>query len=320
MFSVIIPLYNKESHVGGTIQTVLDQTMQDFEIIVIDDGSSDQSRRIVQNINSDKIRLYSQENQGVSVARNNGAKKADYDNLLFLDADDGLMPTYLSEMSALIDEYPQAGIYSTNFYNYKSRFDALILRPVNFLPEQGIVDDYFETIQKYGNILASVTVIKKDAFHKAGGYPEGMVNGEDTHLLSKILLKEKLCFLNKPLFYRTYDSENQASARYQPSQADESLLDYLGTGVKKADEYIIDYSLGQVAKLIKSGYRKEALKHLDCIISVVPDHLTGFAINRMQEIKKLRNKPYFYFRIRKIAINKLVYIKDVLKYRLDVPV
>lgn len=75
-FSVVIPLYNKQSHVKETIQTVLAQTFQDFEIVVVNDGSKDDSVKIVEAIQDDRIRLIHQENQGVSVARNNGIKEA----------------------------------------------------------------------------------------------------------------------------------------------------------------------------------------------------------------------------------------------------
>jgi glycosyltransferase involved in cell wall biosynthesis len=320
MFSVIIPLYNKERHVQKTIDTVLNQTFDEFEIVVIDDGSTDKSLDIVRNIECDKLRVYSQKNRGVSVARNNGAKKANYDYLLFLDADDGLMPAYLFGISKLITEYPQAGIYSTNYYNYKSRFDALIERPVPFLPEKGIVDNYFELILEKGAILASVSVITRNAFNKAGGYPEGMVNGEDTFFLSKILLTEKLCFLNEPLYFCTYDSDNRASAIYRPADTDVSLLDYLGTGVYKADEYIICYSLGQVKKLIRSGYTDEAMKHLELIRRYTPKHFFECIEKKAEEIKMLKNLPYWRHKGKRVTLNYLVYFKDILKYKLKIPI
>lgn len=75
MFSVVIPLYNKELSIGNTIQSVLDQTCQDFEIIVVNDGSTDNSAAVVEAIEDDRIRLIHQENQGVSAARNRGIEE-----------------------------------------------------------------------------------------------------------------------------------------------------------------------------------------------------------------------------------------------------
>lgn len=320
MFSVIIPLYNKERHIQKTIDTVLNQTFGEFEIIVIDDGSTDQSLNIVRNIDCDKLRVYTQENQGVSVARNHGVKKANYDYLLFLDADDGLLPTYLSEISKLTEEYPEAGIYSSNFYNYKSKFDVLIERPVPFLPEKGIVNNYFELIHEKRSILASVNVITRDAFIEAGGYPKGMPNGEDTYLFSKILLNEKLCYLNKPLYFLTYDSDNRASEIYKPADTDASLLDYLGSGVFKADEYIISYSLGQVEKFIRSGFTVEAMKQLESIKRVAPDHLSKCVEKKAEEIKTLKRWPSWYYKRKRTTLNYLVYLKDIFKYKLKIPV
>lgn len=319
MFSIIIPLYNKERHVQKTLESVLNQTSDDYEIIVINDGSTDQSLKKVHDVESDKIRVYSQENKGVSVARNNGANKANYDYLLFLDADDGLMPSYLSDVSELIEDYPKAGIYATNFYNYKSKFDVFLERPVPFLPKRGIVDNYFELMLDRGSILASVSVMKKDVFEKSGGYVRGMQNGEDTFLLTKILLTENLGFLNKPLYYRTYDSDNKASERYRPADTEISLLDYLGTGTGKADDYIIDYSLYQVKSLIKSGYTDEAMELLDSIKEVVPARLSEQVEREINEINTLKRRPFQYYEGKKRVLKHLVFLKDILKYKLNFP-
>ncbi|MBT8256619.1 MAG: glycosyltransferase family 2 protein, partial [Bacteroidia bacterium] len=88
MFSVVIPLYNKEAFISTTIRSVLDQSFQDFELLVIDDGSTDDSHKIVQEFNDSRIRLKSIKNSGVSVARNFGVEKSKYDWIAFLDADD----------------------------------------------------------------------------------------------------------------------------------------------------------------------------------------------------------------------------------------
>jgi hypothetical protein len=147
-----------------------------------------------------------------------------------------------------------------------------------------------------------------------------MVNGEDTFFLSKILLTEKLCFLNEPLYFITYDSDNRASAIYRPADTDVSLLDYLGTGVYKADEYIICYSLGQVKKLIRSGYTDEAMKHLELIRRYTPKHFFECIEKKAEEIKMLKNLPYWRHKGKRVTLNYLVYFKDILKYKLKIPI
>ena len=320
MFSVIIPLYNKEKHIQQCIESVLDQTFDEYEIIVIDDGSTDDGPDIARSFKSEKINVYHQPNRGVSVARNSGLSKAKYDFLIFLDADDGLMPTFMDEISVMIEKYSEADIFATNFYNYKMAFGVLEERQVSFLPEHGIVTNYFELILSNNPILASVFVIKKHVFKESGGYIEGMYNGEDTYLFSKLLLSHDLCFLNKPLYYRTYDSENKASDIYRPADVNTSLLDYLNSGVRKADEYIINYSLYQVKELIKSGYKDEAMAHLKKINSVVPKEHAPIVESEKNEIYSLLNRPEWYFKNRDALMKKMVYMKNFLKYKLNLHV
>ena len=116
-FSVIIPLYNKAPYVTKAVQSVLAQTFMDYELIIIDDGSKDDSFAIaLKTIESHgNCHLYRQKNAGVSMARNNGVALSQGNYLCFLDADDWWEPTFLQEMDELIKEFPDAGIYGTNY-------------------------------------------------------------------------------------------------------------------------------------------------------------------------------------------------------------
>ena len=116
-FSVIIPLYNKASYVAKAIGSVLDQTYDDFELIVVDDGSKDDSAEIASRAieGYEKCHLLKQKNAGVSMARNKGVGMSHGEYLCFLDADDWWESMFLEEMEKLIDEFPGAGIYGTNY-------------------------------------------------------------------------------------------------------------------------------------------------------------------------------------------------------------
>ena len=116
-FSVIIPLYNKAPYVDKTIRSVLAQTYADYELIVMDDGSKDDSFAIALKAVEGRgnCHVYRQKNAGVSMARNNGVALSQGDYLCFLDADDWWEPTFLEEMSKLIGDFPDAGIYGTNY-------------------------------------------------------------------------------------------------------------------------------------------------------------------------------------------------------------
>jgi len=314
MFSVIIPLYNKEKHIKETIDSVLNQTFQEFEIIVVDDGSTDGGAEKVKKIGSDNIQLIRQKNQGVSVARNRGAGEAKYDYLVFLDADDGLMPEYLAGIKSLIEEFPEAGIYATNLFIHKQSTGELIPKKKPFLPEKSIVDDYFYHLAKDRTILGCVSTIRKDVFINSGGYVEGMIRGEDTYLLTKIMLKEKLSFLNEPLYYYTIGSDNQVtSGRYKPSRGNASLLDFFGEGDIYADQFIILYSTILVKKLIKNGYNKEAVRIFGIVKSEAPDNLKNLVESYETEVESMLSTPGFYYSLRRIFINEAIKLNERFK-------
>lgn len=114
-FSVVIPLYNKQNYIKETIKSVLNQTFQDFEIVIVNDGSKDDSVKVVESIQDDRIKLVHQENSGVSVARNMGIKEANAKYIAFLDADDLWLPEFLQTIYELIQNFPDAGLYATAY-------------------------------------------------------------------------------------------------------------------------------------------------------------------------------------------------------------
>ena len=97
-YSVVIPLYNKEHYIASTLRSVLAQTYPDYEVIVVDDGSTDHSLQACKTVQSDKIRIVQQANQGVSAARNKGIELAAGEYICFLDADDTWHPDYLQNI------------------------------------------------------------------------------------------------------------------------------------------------------------------------------------------------------------------------------
>lgn len=104
MISIVIPLYNKEQFVGQTIKSLLSQTFKEFEAIFVDDGSTDKSPQIVENIQDNRIKLVRKENGGPSSARNLGVENAKYDWILYLDADDCLLPNALELFAKYINK------------------------------------------------------------------------------------------------------------------------------------------------------------------------------------------------------------------------
>ena len=114
-FSVIIPLYNKEAEVAATLRSALEQSLRPLEVIVVDDGSTDRSAEVVVSFRSPLIRLIRQPNAGVSAARNRAIAEARGEYVALLDADDRWRPGFLAEIAAMIERWPDCGLYATAF-------------------------------------------------------------------------------------------------------------------------------------------------------------------------------------------------------------
>lgn len=184
-FSVVIPLYNKKQYIQDTIWSVLNQTYQDFEIIVVDDGSSDGSAEEVKKIQSDKVRLICQENQGVAVARNTGIYNAAGTYVSFLDADDEWKADYLETVNALTETYPQSDIFVTAYA--VDMGNGKINLSTRLEPEQGCLDSYWLTLAKgYDFVWTSVTTIGRDALIKAGCFKPGEKIGQDLDMWARV--------------------------------------------------------------------------------------------------------------------------------------
>ena len=225
-FSVVIPLYNKVPYVAKAIQSVLAQTFTDYELIVMDDGSRDGSFEVAKSTieNHSNCHLYRQQNAGVSVARNAGAALSQGAYLCFLDADDWWEPTFLEETSRLVEEFPDAGIFGTNYTivnetKHKTRVASIGV-------EAGFEKGYINYCRVYAKTLAmpltSISVaIPRRVFNEMGGFPKGVKLGEDFLLWIHIALKYKVVFMNKPLAYynQDVDKANRSVGRlYNPKE------------------------------------------------------------------------------------------------------
>ena len=210
-FSAIMPLYNKAPYVAKAIQSVLSQSFDDFELIIIDDGSKDDSYNVALNsiANHFNCHIHKQLNSGVSAARNFGINLAKGDFLCFLDADDWWAPTFLEEMSGLIDEFPDAGIYGTNYTIVNETKHKTRVAPIGVEP--GFEKGYINYCQVYAKTLAmplwtGAVCIPRIVFAEMQGFPKGIKLGEDFLLWIRIALKHKVAFLNKPLSFYNQDS------------------------------------------------------------------------------------------------------------------
>ena len=232
-FSVIIPLYNKAPYIRKALESVLAQTYTDYEVIVVDDGSTDDSARIAEEyireakgerlkvkgaensiaendasrLSPLAFRLLKQQNAGVSAARNNGVAQASGDYIAFLDADDWWEPTYLERMAQLIADYPEAGLYACNYVYYKPGKTHVALNiPTGYI-------NYPKAYYESGAMpVTSITAIMPRAvFDEMGGFPLGIKLGEDFLLWAKIAMQYKVAFLNEALAW--YNNDVPATLR-----------------------------------------------------------------------------------------------------------
>lgn len=195
--SVIIPLYNKEPHIKRAIDSVLAQKVQDFEIIIVDDGSTDKSAKVVREFTDPKIRLIQQENAGVSAARNRGIKEAKADLIAFLDADDEWTPSFLETVLRLKEKYPEAGIYATAYLFCNPRGEIRIAKyeEIESAPWEGLIKSYFLSAAKGEHpVCSSAVCIPKNILIAEKGFKIGVSWGEDDDLWGRIALKHPVVF------------------------------------------------------------------------------------------------------------------------------
>jgi glycosyltransferase involved in cell wall biosynthesis len=214
-FSVIIPLFNKSQFIERTICSVINQTYKNYEIIVVDDGSTDGGDKIVNSIGNKKIKYIYQENAGVSSARNNGAKLAKNEFIVFLDADDTWESEFLLELAVLIKKYPFAKLFGLNQkFKYLNGFEFYLDYSYKFSgADYGIIENYFETFIENGRspFSNSSCCFEKKAFLFEGGYKEGVKLTEDSDLWCRFALKYQIAFCNKLL--STYFIETPNNTR-----------------------------------------------------------------------------------------------------------
>ncbi len=201
MFSIVMPLYNKAPYVRKAVESVMGQTYGDWELIVVDNGSTDGSGDIVARVTDSRIRTVRlEENIGPGAARNRGVAESTAEHICFLDADDWWEPTFLEEMAGLVERHPDAGIYGTGYYIVKNGRKRVA--PIGV--EAGFTEGEINYCQVYARTLCmpltSISVCMPRAiFDEAGGFPTDVRLGEDFLLWLRIALTHKVVLLNRPL-------------------------------------------------------------------------------------------------------------------------
>ena len=208
-FSVIVPLYNKEKYIYTTIERILNQTFQNYEIVIVDDGSTDNSCKIVEEIKDNRIRLIHQKNGGPSKARNRGIQEARGEYVAFIDADDEWLPTKLEQQYELHTKNQNIVWSSTAFVAKGGKREENIT-----YPKHGVVNDALHSIIKGMAIQTSTVIIRKSVFKNHDLlFNENFKRSEDREVWLKMAcLFPKIGYVNKVLSLYRVDATGSLSS------------------------------------------------------------------------------------------------------------
>jgi glycosyltransferase involved in cell wall biosynthesis len=267
-FSVVMPLYNKQSHVKEAIETVLIQTFQDFEIIVVNDGSKDDGVKIIEDMQDSRIRIIHQKNQGVSAARNNGIKEAEAKYIAFLDADDVWLPKFLETIHKMTINFQDAGIYATQYelVDNSGQHTQLNIKALPSNDYIGVIPNYFKSITLGDNLVwtSAVCIPKKIFVENDIWFPVGEKYGEDQHVWARVAMLFDIVYnTNICALYNTETENNTTGSILKEKNPHDSIL-----------------SLRKFRKVVKN---EEKLNYLD---KYIQKHVANFIFLNMKNDNK----------------------------------
>ena len=233
--SIIIPTYNRRQSIGRSVRSVLNQTYQDFELIIVDDGSTDNTKELVADFNDERIRYVRHEgNKGEAAARNTGIKAARCDYIAYQDSDDEWLPEKLArQMELLEDASPEVGVIYTGFWKTENHRRTYI--PFSWVSRKN--GNIHRELLKGNFIGGPVTLIKKECFEKAGMFNEEIFHLEDWELWLRISKYYHFKYIDEPLVIAHYHSDNVSSNHHAFIEALELVLE------KYSDEFASDKKL-----------------------------------------------------------------------------
>ena len=232
LVSVIIPVYNSEKYLGAAIENILSQRYTNIEILVIDDGSSDNSQSVARKFENKKVKIFAQTNKGASAARNNGLRQAKGEYIQFLDADDLLSSNKIEDQVKLLLENPaKIAICPTiHFFDGES------------LSEKAITDEWYYNsfnkpsdflIKLYGGYENEGAMIQpnswltpKKIIDKAGFWDERLSLDDDGEFFCRVILASTgiVCSINAINYYRKFRDNNSLSAQVGDKAIKSALL------------------------------------------------------------------------------------------------
>ncbi len=293
-FSVVIPLYNKENYIGATIQSVLGQDYPHFEIIIVNDGSTDKSVFKVKEFNDKRISLIHQKNKGLSSSRNTGINVAKYNYIAFLDADDLWRIDYLSTIYKLIEHYKEGKIFSTKASVLWPKQTANLTVKCFSLNNVDLIENYF--IHKKNIPSNSSIVVHKTVFENIGYYDTTINYGEEEDFFIRCFSEYNLIHYNESKVYYLKGLDNQLTSPY--NKIERIIPDYSKYLTKenyKTLKPYIDFIYFKLIVLYKMERNRKLVEHYKSKIEVTN-------LNFIRKIKYFMPTTLFYY-------SKNIYLK-----------
>jgi hypothetical protein len=266
--SVAISLYNKAAYISAALNSVLAQSFQNFEVIVVDDGSTDSGPAIVQQFTDPRIRLHRQPNAGVSAARNEGLKLARNDFVAFLDADDLWRPKHLQHLVVLTERFPDAVLYGNSYFATDNATAVVIDNDVSY---QRLADYFARWVAGPEPFHTSSSMARRATALEVGGFDVGFSRGEDLAFFVRMALAGDVAVSNYVgCLYLHGVSGLTSTPVLQPDICTTTILDLLRDPARTAAgkqvslrEFLNKVALANALDCVKAGYIAEALRFLE---------------------------------------------------------
>jgi glycosyltransferase involved in cell wall biosynthesis len=211
--SVVVPMFDAAATIRRALDSVLAQTERDFELVVVDDGSTDEGPALVKACRDPRVRLVSQAHGFVSAARNRGTREARADLVSFLDADDEYRPAFLETVLRLRERHPEAGAFACAFtiVDRAGTERETAFRGVPPAPWEGLLPNYFDSAIGLQPVCSSAAAVPKRVLEELGGFREERLPGEDIELWFRIALRAPIAFSSVPAAVYHRDVPNSVS-------------------------------------------------------------------------------------------------------------
>lgn len=311
LITVIMPLYNKAAEVGRAVESVLAQTVNDFELIIVNDGSTDNGPDLVRGIQNPRVRIIDQKNEGVSAARNRGIMEARAELIAFLDADDEWESDFLATIIRLRCNFPFCDAFATAYYysTPDGQRRPVFFRGMPKSPWEGVADFCFPCDLDPPISMSAIAVTKK-AITSIGGFPVGITIGEDLLMRVRLRLEYDIAYSTHlcSIYWAPVSVRPERKPQYPDFVGDE--LERLGQMLEpsKADELreiaaswhrrrgIMHISLGEKEKALQEIHKAKAILgvngdlNLLAAIARMPKGFSTISLSFLKRAKAMKRK------------------------------